>query len=77
MKNSFVNVANNCKELTLKFASLSWKLTKIYSFFYVAKNYVLPVDLVVCRGASMEPVLNNYDIVLTEKVSVRRKHLKR
>ncbi len=76
MINSFLKVANSWKKLTVKFASISWKITKIYSFYYVATNYVLPIELVVCKGASMEPALFNDDIVLTEKVSVRRKHLK-
>lgn len=68
--------ARNIKEYSVKFAKLSWTLAKFYSFAYVCKTYLIPIDLVVCRGGSMEPMLMNNDIVLTEKVSVRRQRLK-
>lgn len=59
-----------------RIAAFGWNVTKIYSFFYVTTNYIIPIDLVVCKGSSMEPVLKNNDVLLTEKTSVRRKHLK-
>lgn len=54
-----------------------WKVVKYYSYFYVSTNYLIPVGLVVAKGNSMEPTIKNYNILLTEKVSVRRQHLQK
>ncbi|CAF0925758.1 unnamed protein product [Brachionus calyciflorus] len=53
-----------------------WNAFKLYSYFYVGTNYVIPVGFVVCKGESMEPTINNNDVLITEKVSIRRQHLK-
>ena len=66
---SLINALSNA-------GGLFWKLGKYYSYFYVVTNYVVPVDLVRCEGVSMEPLIKHNDIVLCEKVSVRRKKLK-
>ena len=58
-------------------ASLTWTIAKFYAFFHVTKTYIIPIDVVVAQGSSMIPSINDNDILLAEKVSVRRKHLKR
>ena len=77
MKSSVIFLGNNFKKYTQKLCSFGWKVAKLYSFYYVTKEYVIPFDIVICRGASMEPILKNYDIVLTEKSSVTRNRLKK
>lgn len=59
------------------FSNKIWQGCIYYSFFYVGTNYLIPIGLVVCKGSSMEPTLKNNDIILTEKVTVRRQHLKK
>lgn len=54
---------------------ISWNIVKYYSFFYVTTNYIVPVEIVMCEGASMEPTIKNNDILLSEKFSVRRQRI--
>lgn len=54
---------------------ISWNIVKYYSFFYVTTNYIVPVEIVMCEGISMEPTIKNYDILLSEKFSVRRQRI--
>ncbi len=56
--------------------SIAWTMVKYYSIFYACKTYLLPVDLVVLSGASMEPTLCDRDLVLVEKYSVYTHKLK-
>jgi signal peptidase I len=60
-----------------KLFKLTWNVVKYYSFFYVATNYVIPIEIVMCEGKSMEPVLRQNDILLTEKYSVRKLRLEK
>lgn len=64
------------KTVIKKIGTVGWSATKLYCFFHVAKTYILPLNLVVAQGVSMEPLIRNNDILITEKVSVRRQHLK-
>ncbi len=59
-----------------KLGSILITTFKYYSIYHVTTNYLIPVDLVICKGNSMEPTLNNNDILLTEKVSVRRQNIR-
>lgn len=54
---------------------ISWNIVKYYSFFYVTTNYIVPVEIVMCEGVSMEPTIKNHDILLSEKFSVRRQRI--
>lgn len=58
-----------------KLARLPWLLVKYYSVFYVTTNYLIPVEIVMCEGASMEPTLHHKDILLTEKFSIKRQRI--
>ena len=49
---------------------ISWKAIKYYSIFHVVTEYMIPLRLMVCRGASMQPALNNNDVILVENFSV-------
>lgn len=64
-------------ELLKKVPLNLWKAFKYYSYFYVGTNYLCPVSIVVCKGESMEPTIKENDVLLTEKVSIRRHHLKK
>lgn len=76
MNISFNLIAHKLTKSGKKMAMFGWTVTKFYAFFYVAKNYVIPMDLVICRGDSMDPSIQHNDILLTEKVSYRRKNLR-
>lgn len=54
---------------------ISWNIVKYYSFFYVTTNYIVPVEIVMCEGVSMEATIKNHDILLSEKFSVRRQRI--
>ena len=63
--------------LGYKALKLTWNCIKYYSFFYVTTQFLIPVEVVLCEGVSMEPTLRHNDILLSEKVSVRRQRLDR
>ena len=50
---------------------------KYYFVFHVTNKYFIPLELVICKGNSMEPTLFNNDILIAEKVSVRRQNIRR
>jgi signal peptidase I len=53
------------------------KIIKYYSVYYTITNYLIPIDLVILNGTSMQPTLNDFDVVLVEKKSVRERKLKK
>ena len=53
------------------------KTFNYYSVFYVVTSELLPVQLVVCRGSSMEPALHHNDLLFCEATSVRRQHIRK
>ena len=57
--------------------SASWKAVKYYSIFHVVTEYIIPVRFYICRGSSMQPTLNNNDIILTENFSVRYEEIRK
>ncbi len=60
-----------------KLIKFTWNILKYYSFFYVTTNYVIPIEIVLCEGKSMEPVLKENDILISEKYSVRKLRLEK
>jgi signal peptidase I len=74
---SLVGNSSSLKRIFVKkLCSILFTTFKYYSIYHVTTNYLIPVDLVICKGNSMEPTLNNNDILLTEKVSVRRQNIR-
>ena len=72
--NFFKSLTN--KTVVEQIRIVGWGATKLYCLIHVAKTYVIPLNLVIAQGSSMEPLIKNNDILITEKVSVRRQHLK-
>lgn len=60
-----------------KLSNIILKSIAYYSCFHVGFTYLIPIDFHICNGSSMEPTLRNNDILLTEKSSVRRLHIKK
>jgi signal peptidase I len=56
---------------------LTWNCIKYYSFFYVTTQFLIPVEVVLCEGVSMEPTLRHNDVLLSEKISVRKQRLEK
>jgi signal peptidase I len=63
-------------KLLKKIGSVSWSFVKYGSFLYCFHKYIVPVNIMMCSGSSMEPTLNSYDLIVTEKYSVRKRNLK-
>lgn len=53
-------------------AKLSFNIIKYYSFFHVTTEYIIPINLIICSGSSMEPTLQSYNLLLAEKTSIRK-----